>query len=200
MSVEYLLRVFRLCSHAVQIYAARWLPFFPYCNVPGVLFTMKVYFRSKKVNTLQLNTISHYPNTRRASTLSDVSHKTPSTRPLLVISQHELIFLQSESLQTQVLAQPLRSSGTNSNSCSQEASKHSCFSRNFPILTQSSSQQESVAKYTRESTLGDFQTRIDYKSMKVRRQQSRDHRNVSVSTVACLTMLRIRPPFELLRC
>jgi hypothetical protein len=54
-----------------------------------------------KVNTLQLSTrtISHSTNTHRASTLSDVPHKTPSTGPLLVISQHELIFLQSESLQ-----------------------------------------------------------------------------------------------------
>jgi hypothetical protein len=53
----------------------------------------EVYFRSKKLSTLQLNTFSRSPNTRRASTLSDVSHKTPSTGPLPVISQHELDIL-----------------------------------------------------------------------------------------------------------
>jgi hypothetical protein len=102
------------------------------------------------------------------------------------------------SLQTQVRAQPLRSSGTNSHSCSQEASKHTCFSRNIPILTQSSIQQESVAKCA--SALGDFQTRTDYKSIEFCRQKSRDHRNVSVSIVAYVTMLRICPLFEFLHC
>jgi hypothetical protein len=135
-----------------------------------------------------------------ASTLRDVPNKIPSTWPLLVIFQHELTFLQSESLQTQVRAQPLCSSGKNSHSCNQEASKHTCFSRNFSILTQSSNQQESVPKCTHASTLGDFQTWTDYKSIDVCRQQSRDHRNVSVSIVAYVTMLRIGPPFELLRC
>jgi hypothetical protein len=84
--------------------------------------------------------------------------------------------------------------------CNREASKHTCFSHNFPILTQSSNQKESVAERTRTSTLGDFQTRTDYKSIIVCRQQSRDHRNVSMSIVACVTMLWIGPPFELLRC
>jgi hypothetical protein len=68
-------------------------------------------------------------------------------------------------LQTQVRSQPLRSSGTNSHSCNQESSKHTCFSRNFPVLTQSSNQQESVSKHTSTSTLSDFQTRTDYKSI-----------------------------------
>jgi hypothetical protein len=160
---------------------------------------MVVYFRSKKVNTLQLNAISHSPNTRRASILSDVPHKTPSTGPLLVISRHKLTFLQSGNLQTQVRAQPLRFSGTNSHSCNHKASIHVFFSRHFPLLTQSSNQQESVAKHARASTLGDFQTRTDYKSIEVRRQ-TRDHRNVSVPIVAYVTMLRIGPQFELLRC
>jgi hypothetical protein len=57
-------------------------------------------FPFQKLSTLQLNTLSHSPNTRRASTLSDVPHETPSTGPLLVISQHELTFLQSESPNT----------------------------------------------------------------------------------------------------
>jgi hypothetical protein len=39
------------------------------------------------------------PVSKRASTLSDVPHKSP-TGPLLVISQHELTFLQSESPNT----------------------------------------------------------------------------------------------------
>jgi hypothetical protein len=119
--------------------------FSSYCNVPGVLFTMDVYFHSKNS--------THYSyikpailQTHVGRLLSDVPHKTP-TGPLLVISQHRLTFLQSESLQTQVRAQPLCSSGTNSHSCNQEASKHTCFSRNFPILSQSSNQQESVAKH-----------------------------------------------------
>jgi hypothetical protein len=135
-----------------------------------------------------------------SSTICDVPHKYPSTGPLPVISQHELTFLQSESLQPQVRVQPLRSSDTNSHSCNQDASKHTCFSRNFLINTQSSNQKQSVAKHTPTSTLGDIQTRTDYKSIEVRRQQYRDHRNVSVSIFACVTMLRIRPPFELLRC
>jgi hypothetical protein len=85
------------------------------------------YFHFKKLSTLQLNAISRSQNTRRASTLSDVPHKTPSTRPLLVTSQtrthiiavrkspntgarpastffrHKLSFLQSGSFQTHVL-------------------------------------------------------------------------------------------------
>jgi hypothetical protein len=39
----------------------------------------------------------------------------------------------------------------------------------------SSNQKESVAKHTRTSTLGYFQSRTDYKSVEVRRQQSLDH-------------------------
>jgi hypothetical protein len=148
----------------------------------------------------KVNTTGHSPNTCRVSKLSNVPHKNPSTGPLLAISQHELTFLQSVNLQTQVRAQPLCSSGTNSHSCSQEASKHTCLSRNFPILTQSSNQKESIAKHTRTFTLGDFQTRTDYKSIEDRRQQSCEHRNVSVSIVACVTMLRIGPPYELLCC
>jgi hypothetical protein len=50
-------------------------------------------FPFQKVNTLQLNAISRSPNTRRASTLSDAPHKTPSTGPVLVISQHGLTIL-----------------------------------------------------------------------------------------------------------
>jgi hypothetical protein len=160
---------------------------------------MDVYFNSKTQHT----TVQHnqpFSKHTRASTLSDVPHKNPSTGTLPVISQHELTFLQSENLQTQVRAHPLRSSGTNSHPCNQEASKHTCFSRNFPILTQPFNQKQSVAKHTPTSTLCDFQTRTDYKSIEVRRQQYRDHRNVSVSIVACVTMLRIGPPFELLRC
>jgi hypothetical protein len=154
----------------------------------------------QKLNTPQFNTLSRSPNTRRASTLSDVPQKTPSTGTLMVISQHELTFLQSVNLQTQVRDQPLRSSGTNSHSSNPEASKHTCFPRNFPIVTQSSNQQQSAAKHTLASTLGDFQTRTDYKSIEVRRQQSRDYRNVSVSIVVYVTVLWIGPPFELLRC
>jgi hypothetical protein len=78
---------------------------------------------------------------------------------------------------------------------------HTCLSCNFPILTQYSSQQESVAKNARASTLSNFQTRTptvdwlhrplpdvpcsltDYKSIDLRRQQSHDDRNVSVSIV-----------------
>jgi hypothetical protein len=173
--------------------------FYLYCNVPEVRIQDGSLFPFQKVNTLQLNAINRSQNTR-ASTLSDVPHKTPSTGPLLVIFQHELIIWQSESLQTKVRTQPLRSSGTNSHSCNHEASKHTCFSRNFPILTQSSNQKKYVAKHARTSTNGDFQTQTDNKSIEVHRQQSRDHRNVSVSIVACVTILRIGPPFELLRC
>jgi hypothetical protein len=92
-------------------------------------------FPFKKLSTLQLKAISHSPNTR-ASTFSNAPHKTPSTGPLLVISQHGLTFLQSVNLQTQMRTQPPRSLGTNSHPCNQEASKHTCFSPNFPILTQ----------------------------------------------------------------
>jgi hypothetical protein len=177
---------------------------FIYCNILGGSIHDGSLFSFRKVNTLQLNTLSHSPNTRWASTFSDLPHKTPSTGPLLIISQHELTSLQSESLKTQVRSQPLRSSGTNSHSCNQEASIHTCFSCNFPILTQFSNQQESVAKHThtyaRTSTLGDCRTRTDYKSIEVRRQQSRDHRHVSVSIVTCVTILRIGLPFELLHC
>jgi hypothetical protein len=60
---------------------------------------MEVYYRSK-LNTLQLNALSHCANTR-ASALSDVPHKTP-TGTSRAISQRELTFLQSESLQTHV--------------------------------------------------------------------------------------------------
>jgi hypothetical protein len=35
----------------------------PICNVLGVLFKIYVYFHSKKLNKLQLNTISISPNT-----------------------------------------------------------------------------------------------------------------------------------------
>jgi hypothetical protein len=96
---------FKMCTKNTKV---------QYYNIPGVLFTMEVYFRSKN-STLQLNAISNYPNTRCVPTLSDVPHK--------------LTFLQSGTLQTQVRAQPLRSSGTNSHSCNQEGSKHTCFSR-----------------------------------------------------------------------
>jgi hypothetical protein len=95
------------------------------------------------------------------------------TRPASTFFGHKLSFLQSGSLQTHVL---------------------------LSQFSKSSNQQESVAKHTRTSTLVNFQTRTDYKSIEVRRQQYRDHRYVSVSIVACVTMQRIGPPFELLRC
>jgi hypothetical protein len=168
-----------------------------YCNVPGFLLTLEFISVPKSQHT----TVKYnqpFSKHTRASTLSDVPHKTPSTGPVLVISQHELMFLQPESLQTQVCAQPLCSSGTNSHSCNQEASKHVLHSQ-FPN-TNSVFQPTGVCSQTRASALGDLQTRTDYKSIDVRRQQSRDHRNVSVSIVAYVTMLRIGPPFELLRC
>jgi hypothetical protein len=112
----------------------------------------------------------------RESTLSDVPHKTPSTGPLLVISQHELTFLQSVSLQIQVRAQPLRSSGTNSHSCNQEASTHTCFSRYFPILTQSSNQQQSVAKHTR------LHSAISKHGLTTNQQTSVDNNPVTIET------------------
>jgi hypothetical protein len=151
-------------------------------------------FPFQKLSTLQLNTTSHSPNTREASTLSDVPHKTPSGN--LPTQTHTC----NQEISKHGCAQPLRSSGTNSHSCNQEVSKHTCFSHNFQILTQYSNQKESVAKHTRMSTLGDFQTWTHYKSVEVRRQQSHDPRNISVSIVACVTMLQIVPPFELLHC
>jgi hypothetical protein len=113
-----------------------------YCNVVGDSIHYGSIFPFQKVNTLQLNTstISHSPNTHRASTLSDVPHKTPSTGPLLVISQHKLTLLQSESLQTLVLLSQ------------------------FPN-TKSSNQPKSIIKHTRASTLGYFQSRTQYKSI-----------------------------------
>jgi hypothetical protein len=116
-----------------------------YCNVLGGSIHDGSLFQLQKLSILQFNAISHSPNTHQASTLSDVPHKTPSTGTLPVISQHELTFLQSVNLQTQVRAQPLRSLGTNSHSCNQEAYKHTCFSRSFPILTQSSNTRASLA-------------------------------------------------------
>jgi hypothetical protein len=138
-----------------------------YCNELGGSIHNGSLFPFQKVNTLQLNVISHSPNTR-ASTLNDVPHETPSTGPLLVISQHKLSFLQSGSFQTHVLLSQ------------------------FPNIN-SVFQPTGVRSQTRASTLGDFQTRTDYKSIEVRRQQSRDHRNVSVSTVVYISMLRISP-------
>jgi hypothetical protein len=75
-----------------------------------VFYSRWKFISIPKLSTLQLNTISHSPNTRRASTLSDVPHK--------------LTFLQSGTVQAQVRSQPLRSSGTNSHPCNREASRH----------------------------------------------------------------------------
>jgi hypothetical protein len=58
-----------------------------YCNVPGGSIHDGNIFPFQKLSTLQLSTLSHSPNTSRASTFSDVQQKTPSTGPLLVISQ-----------------------------------------------------------------------------------------------------------------
>jgi hypothetical protein len=149
----------------------------------------------------------------------------------VVIFQHELTFLQSESLQTHVgtIHRPAIGPLAHYNSTSAYSPSLTCtnptqLTQPKPTqLTQRSTvftvhginsraslaisryelslptKRESVAKHTRTSTLGDFQTRLT-KSVEVRRQQSLDHRNVSVSIVACVTMLLIGPPFELLRC
>jgi hypothetical protein len=112
--------------------------------------------------------------------------KSPNTgeRPASTLFGYKLSFLQSASFQT----------------CQENPSSTVTTHVFLPIVTQSSNQQESVAKLTRASALCDFQKRTDYKSIEVRRQQSRDHRNVSVSIVACVTILQIGSPFELLRC
>jgi hypothetical protein len=60
---------------------------------------MEVYFHSKTQRTT-VKYSQPFSKHTRAPTLSDVPHKTPSTVPLQVISQHEITFLQSESLQT----------------------------------------------------------------------------------------------------
>jgi hypothetical protein len=114
---------------------------FTYCNVPGVLFTMEVYFRQH--TTVKYN----QPFSKHTSGVCTQRCHT-QTWPLVVISQHELTFLQSESFHTQVRAQSLRSSVTNSHSCNQRASKHTCSARSFPALTQSSNRQQSVTKHT----------------------------------------------------
>jgi hypothetical protein len=133
-----------------------------------------------------------------ASTLSDISHKTLSTGSLLVISQHELTFLQWQSPNTG--ARPASTFVGHKLSLLQSGSfqTHVLLSQ-FPS-TNSVFQPTAVSSQTHASTLGDFQTRTDYKSTEVRRQQSRDYRSISVYIVACVTMLRIGPPFELLRC
>jgi hypothetical protein len=111
----------------------------------------------------------------RTHILAVLQSPNTGTRPASTFFGHKLSFLQSESFQTHV------------------------FLSQFPS-TNSVFQPEAVRRQTRTSTLGDFQSRTDYKSIEVRRQQSRDHRNVSVSIVACVTLLRIGHPFELLRC
>jgi hypothetical protein len=97
-----------------------------YCNVPGVLFTMEVYFRSKTHHTTVKYTqpFSKHTSgvyTQRCPTqysfymtssgsLPTRTHilavrKSPNTglRPASALSDHKLTFLQSGTLQTHVL-------------------------------------------------------------------------------------------------
>jgi hypothetical protein len=74
------------CTVTYWVFYSRW----KFISVPKTQHTIVKYTQPS-------------PNTRRASTISYVPHKTPSTGPLLVISQHELTLLQSESFQTHML-------------------------------------------------------------------------------------------------
>jgi hypothetical protein len=136
---------------------------------------MEVYFRSKMsthtcIYTERCPTQDSFYRTSSGN-LPTRTHilavrKSPAG-PASMFFGHKLAFLQSGSFQTHVLLSQ------------------------FPN-TKSSNQQESVAKHTRTSTLGDFQTWTQYKSIEVCRQQSRDHRNNSVTIVTYVTMLWIK--------
>jgi hypothetical protein len=97
------------------------------------------------------------------------------TRPASTFFGHKLSFLQSGSFQTHVLLYQ------------------------FPN-TNSVFQPPGVRSQTHTRLHSAISKHGLTKSVEVRRQQSRDHRNVSVSIVAYVTMLWIGPPFELLRC
>jgi hypothetical protein len=125
----------------------------------GVLFTMELYF-IPKVNTLQLNT-SATLRTHVQPVLSQNTHsyRILPTGPLVAIFQHSLPFLQSESFQTYVgtihrraIGPLAHHNGTSAygpsvtchlpaptNECLHcPRCKVTCFSRFFPIRTQSS--------------------------------------------------------------
>jgi hypothetical protein len=106
------------------------------------------------------------------------ARKSPNTgvRPASTSFGHKLSFLQSGSFQTQVFL-------------SQFPDTNSVFQPTGVRSQTHARLHSAISKHG-----------LTTKSIEARRQQSRNHRNASVSIFACVTMLLMGPPFELLRC
>jgi hypothetical protein len=132
--------------------------------------------KSQYTTVKQSETLRTHVHVRPARYRNSHSYRILPTGPLVAIFQHSLPFLRSESFQTHVGAihrqaiSPLAhhnctSAYNPSLTCTSPDDRMSSsstvltrvlLSRNFPIRTQSSSQKESVAKYTRPISRPDF--------------------------------------------
>jgi hypothetical protein len=94
-----------------------------------LIINCSVFFHHKSHFWHQFVTCRGFFSRRKSISVPKTQHSTvkysqPFSKHVARDVQHELTFLQSVTLQTQVRAQPLRSSGTNSHLCNQEASRH----------------------------------------------------------------------------